>query len=81
MDVNVLAKVDDDNVNIRVLEAVEDVLGSAKGEEGALEVSVDDTAAVEAVDGAVLGIAPGEDAVKREVCARLETLVKFDLGG
>ena len=42
---------------------------------------MDNAVAVEVVDGVVLGIAPGEDAVKREVCARLETLVKFDLGG
>jgi len=42
---------------------------------------VDDAAVVEVVDGVVLGISPGENMVKREVCARLETLVKFDLGG
>ena len=80
------------SVFVGVLGAVEDVLRSAtsvKGEEGALEVAVDDVAAVEVVDytedgaydggGVVLGEpAAREDAVKREVCARLET---FDLGG
>ena len=34
MDVDVLAKVDDDNVVIRVLEAIEDVVGSATSVEG-----------------------------------------------
>ena len=53
---------------------------------------MDDSVAVEAVDGTedgaddsgdiVLGEpATREDAIKREVCARLETFVKFDLGG
>jgi len=79
MDGDVHAKVYDGNVAVRVLGVVGDVLGSAmlvKGEreEGALEVSVDDAVAAEVVGG-------GEDVLKREVCARLETLVKFDLGG
>jgi len=44
---------------------------------------VDDAATVEVVgSGVVLGEpAARKDAVKREVCARLETLVEFDLGG
>ena len=69
--------------------------------EGALEVAVDDATVVEVVDGiedgaddggVVLGIAPGEDAVKElaaggelkgEVVlgAGLEALVECDLGG
>ena len=39
--------------------------------------------AVEVVGGGVVlsELAVCEDAVKREVCARFETLVKLDLGG
>jgi len=43
--------------------------------EGALEVAVDDVAAVSAVDGGEDGADDGGgvmDAVKKEVCARLE---------
>ena len=65
--------------------------GGERREKSLLEVSVDDVVLVEAVDSIKNRVDDGEDAVKELsasgefqrkviVCARLEALVKFDLG-